>query len=89
MPSPSAKPAQQKTPPAATPSPALKVAQVYAVRSAKAYPTGDLLGVVHIGDADCEPHAHGLRASIGTWVELFAALAAADPFFAERVRARI
>ena len=78
-----------KATPAAASGTVVKVAQIYAVRSAKSYPTGDLMSVVQIGDADCEPHAHGLRASIATWVELVAELAAADPFFAERLRARI
>lgn len=93
MPSPYAKSEKQKAPPAATPPAAsaqvVKVAQIYAVRSVKAYPTGDLMSVVQIGDADCAPHAHGLRAPIATWVEIVAGLAEACPHFAERLRARI
>jgi hypothetical protein len=67
---------------------ALSVAQIYAVKGAKSFPTGDSAVVVQIGDPRCAPHLHGIRASRDTWVEIFAQLAAADPFIAERVRAR-
>lgn len=62
----------------------LLVAQIYEAHEAKAYPTGDLVALVHIGDPQCEPHKHGLRASRATWAALITGLFAADPFLAAR-----
>lgn len=67
----------------------LRVAQIYALHASHSYPTGDATLVVQIGDPTCEPQRHGLRASRSTWVEIFAALASADPILLERVRAKL
>lgn len=69
--------------------PVLPVAQIYEVAEARSFPTGDAAVVVRIGDAECEPHLHGLRASRARWVEIFAGLASADPVFAALLRARL
>lgn len=67
----------------------LRTAQIYAMKGAKSYPTGAAVVAVIVGDHACEPHAHGLRASREQWVEIFAALADADPFLAERMRTHL
>ena len=66
----------------------LKVAQIYAVAEARAYPTGDATLVVRIGDEACVPHAHGLRASREHWVQFVNALIDADPCIGARLRLR-
>lgn len=64
----------------------LLVAQIYAVKGAKAYPTGDAAVIVQIGDPTCAPHKHGIRASRELWTALINDLFAADPVLAARCR---
>ncbi|MBC8010055.1 MAG: hypothetical protein H7067_08160 [Burkholderiales bacterium] len=67
---------------------ALKVAQIYALIDAKSYPTGDAALVVQIGDPECAPHRHGIRASRLLWADIIARLLAGDPALAAAVKAR-
>lgn len=89
MPAPLTPQSQQKTPRVSRPAAPLRVAQIYGVKWAKAYPSGDAAVAVLIGDAACTPHVHGLRAARAEWVEIITGLLQADPFLAERVRARL
>lgn len=66
----------------------LKVAQIYALIGVKSFPTGDAALVVQIGDPECAPHRHGIRASRQVWADAIARLLAADPALAAAVRAR-
>lgn len=67
----------------------LRTAQIYAVGEAEAVPTGDIVLVVLVGDEECEPHHHGLRAPRIRWVEAFARMAAKDPELTALLRARL
>lgn len=48
----------------------------------------EALVTVVVGDAEHEPHLHGLRAPEARWVEIFAALAT-DPAMRERLHAAL
>lgn len=94
MSAPTTDPAEQKNAETSRPRPAartrvLRTAQIYDVRTAEAMPTGDLCVAVMIGDEQCEPHLHGLRAPRARWARIFGEFAAADPEFAALARAHL
>ena len=89
MPSPTDAPANQKPTPVSRRggrAELLRTAQIYDVRQAEAMPTGDLCVAVLVGDEQCTPHVHGLRAPRTRWAEIFGRLAAEDAAFAALLR---
>ena len=65
----------------------LRTAQIYDVGAAEGVPTGDLTIAVLVGDEQCEPHLHGLRAPRERWLKIIRRLIAEDPALGEALRA--
>ncbi len=62
----------------------LPVAEIFSFARAERL-GGEAIVTVLVGDAEHQPHLHGLRAPESRWVEIVTGLAAADPVLAARI----
>ncbi len=77
------------TPPSKSPrTRTLPVAEIFSFTRAERH-GGEAIVTVLVGDAEHQPHLHGLRAPESRWVEIVSGLAAADPVLAARLAGAI
>lgn len=80
--------AQQKTAEKSRPARerVLPVAQIYRVMDGEAQGRSAMITLL-VGDENCPPKKHGIRASHADWVEIFRTLSAEDAALGEQLRA--